>query len=457
MRHTLSVRHLLVRKALKIHASILMISLGVYFTCAFFDPGLLSYDLRQKFQALADDTIVVTATVLAPPVIPVVTATADCDEVLGVLHVYLDWADDVNSYSYDIERDTVPLVSGLSSTAYDDTGVTPGTTYQYVVVAHGPMGPGLATSAPVSVGTPAECAVTAAAPAVSIVSFGGRGVDSYHGTPRTGNRRPVFTGTTSMPNATILVTIGNSFIAQVTANSNGYWEWKPPYGVSSGRHVFTVTATDPNESTRRATATLKFDILKNDESGNTGKSPVIPVVPVVSTTVVSPLQFTLSLEQDEVVQGGMLSTVIHIDTLAKRYEHLTVPIRYGVVDENGGILFSETHEGYLLPDATLRQFIAIPSYLKADRYVIQAEILLDTLSVSRQTAFTVRELPLIRLSSGDVISYADVVRNLGWIVFISMLLFFLWSYLLIREFALYLQGDGEVTEYDLERAGYIRK
>jgi hypothetical protein len=46
---------------------------------------------------------------------------------------------------------------------------------------------------------------------------------------------------------------------------------------------------------------------------------------------------------------------------------------------------------------------------------------------------------------------------LGWIVFFFLILLFLWLFLFIREFALYLQGDGEVTEYDLERAGFIRK
>jgi hypothetical protein len=142
------IRRLWLRRMAKLHTLVFTISLGVYFVLAFFDPGLLSYDLRQKFHALADETIAVTATVLGPPVQPVVTATASCDETSGTLSVELDWADDANTYTYDINRDGTPLVSGLSSSAYSDTNVVVSTTYEYEVTANGPMGPGSATSDP---------------------------------------------------------------------------------------------------------------------------------------------------------------------------------------------------------------------------------------------------------------------------------------------------------------------
>lgn len=438
----------------------LAVTVGVYFVLALFDPGMLSYDLRQKFRALADDTITITATVLDPPVTPVVTATAVCNSTNATLRVDLDWADDVNTYTYSIDRDSLALVSGLVVSSYTDTGVVVGTTYEYEVTAHGPMGPGIATSLPVSVTTPSVCEVTAPAPAVTIVSFGGRNVDSYNGMPRVGDRRPIFTGTTSMPNALMLVTVGTSFVAQFSANANGYWEWKPPYGVPSGSQTFSVTATDPLDSTRRATATLRFDILKRDDTGGGSKAPATaPGKPDTETGSAIPIQFVLTVknEGDQVLQGETLHTEIIIGTLASRYDQIVVPIRYSVLDENQNLLFSETKRTLLAKGAVIESALPIPMYLAPGAHFVQAEILLDSLNISRIAPFQVTEFPLIGLMSGESLTYADVIDSLGWIVFFFLLLLFLWLFLFIREFALYLQGDGEVTEYDLERAGFIRK
>ncbi len=458
MQKLIQSRNSWLRTLLKVHTVALFVSLGVYFVFAFLDPGLLSYDMRQKFRALADETVVVMATVLSPPVQPVVTGVAHCDGT-GVPSISLDWADDVNTYTYDIHRDGAPLVTGLTTSAFEDTVIIFGTTYQYVVTAYGPMGSGSATSDPISVTMPGGCTATVAAPIVTIVSFDGRGVDAYRGTPRSSNRRPTFTGTTTIPNALILITIGDTFLTQFTASSSGYWSWRPPYNVSSGSHTFTVTATDPGDSSRYATAHLSFDIRKNEQdNGGRVKKETSGKIPVSTEEVVSPLDFTLTVENQEnsVLQGEILETTIHIVSLAKRYDHLMVPIRYSVTDENGGVLFSETKESYLVNQEEILHTLPIPMYTHPGKYFVQAEILLDTLNVSRRTYFSIQELPLIRLSSGANISYADIVRNLGWIVFAGIILFFLWFYLFIREFALYLKGDQAVTEYDLKKAGFFR-
>lgn len=460
MRNTLDIRRLWLRRLVKLHGVFFTVSLGVYFVFAFFDPGLLSYDARQKFSALADELLVVTATVLGPPVQPVVTATAECNSTTGVLSIALNWADDANSYTFDIDRDSAALVSGLTNSAYTDTNVVVATTYQYEVTANGPMGPGFATSLPVSATTPATCDVTAVAPTVTIVSFAGRGIDGYQGMPQTKNRRPLFTGTTNVPNATVLVTIGSDFLAELTANSNGYWEWKPPYGVSVGRHVFTVTITDPLDSARQATRSLEFKIAREEkESDKKSKNTTSVVTPSAPTQSAVPLDFTLSIENDQqaVWQGDMLHALIRINGLESRYAHLMVPIRYSVLDENRAVLFSETHKAYIANGEEIRQSLPIPMYFLPGKHVLQAEIMLDTLNISRTTPFDVIAFPLIQLSSGDTISYADIVRNLGWITFAFLMFWFFWLLLFIREFALFLQGDGKVTEYDLKRAGLIRK
>lgn len=445
------------RRIVKIHAIALFSALGVYFVFAFLDPGLLSYDMRQKFRALALDTITVTATVLDPPVAPMVTAVADCDESNGTLRVDLDWGDDVNSISYDVDRDSAPLVAGLSNSLYRDTLLALATTYQYTVTANGPMGPGFATSAPVSVTTPALCEITAPAPAVTIVSFAGRNIDSYNGTPRVSNRRPIFSGTTSMANATIVVSIGNSFIAEFSANSNGYWEWKPPYGVSFGNHIFTVTATDPGDTSRQATASLRFDILRRDDAGGASQNDTTTTSMIGKDSLVrAPLSFALSVNQS-VFQGENIQTKIVIEKVVEKYSNITIPIRYSVAGQDGAVVFTETRSVSIESGTVLFESFLVPLYVSPGEYFVQAEALLDTLSVSRKASFSVQELPLIRLSSGATLSYADIIRQLGWVVLLSLILFFIWLALFIREFGLYLQGDGEVTEYDLKKAGYIRR
>ncbi|MFZ3032374.1 MAG: Ig-like domain-containing protein, partial [Candidatus Moraniibacteriota bacterium] len=459
----------------RLHVFTLFILLGVYFVLAFFDPGLLSYDLRQKFHVLADEAVVLTATVLAPPVQPVVTATAVCDEDTGTLSVALNWADDVNTYTYDVSRDSAPLVSGLASSAYNDTVVVVGTTYQYEVTANGPMGPGSATSDPVSVTTPSACEITAAAPTVTIVSFAGKNVDTYEGAPRVSARQPLFSGTTSMASATLLLTIGSSFSAQFSANSNGYWEWRPPQNLSSGSHTFTVVATDPDDSTRQATATLRFDTLKegnndNDAASTSKKTSTTDVVTVtasagtgteqgVTEKTSPPFHFAFSLDGSEqsVLQGRELKIFLTLRGLLEKYTHITVPIRYSLTDTGYEVLFSETRDAYITEGVTLRESFLIPSYVAPGEYLFRAEVILDDMNISQTFPVSVRELPLIQLSSGETISYADIVRNLGWLSFFFLLALLLWLLLFIREFALYLQGDREVTEYDLKKAGYIRQ
>ena len=88
---------------------------------------------------------------------------------------------------------------------------------------------------------------------------------------------------------------------------------------------------------------------------------------------------------------------------------------------------------------------------------LRIELFFDELSVSQLLPVLVKELPLIQLSSGGAISYADIIRNIGWIVFVFLLLFLVWLLLFIREFALYLRSDRVVSEYDLKKAGFIRR
>jgi hypothetical protein len=380
------IRNFRLRKFLRIHSIATSIFLGVYFLTAFFDPGLLSYDLRQKYSALADDLITITATVLDSPSQPVVTGTAQCNSNTGVLSIILNWADDVNTYTYDIDRDSLPLVTGLIVSEYTDLNVAVGTTYEYVVTGNGPMSPGFVASLPFSVTTPSECVIMAVAPTVNIVSFTGRGVSSYDGMPSVRDRRPAFAGTTNIPNAIIQVFIGdtNNFSAEVLANANGYWEWKPPSGLTSGRHTFTVTAIDSNDTTRRASASLKFNIKrKDDDAGGSNKQITLPPNDKTKPSekpLPIPIDFSLSVvNSDGIFQGQDLESVLKIKDIMKQYNGLSIPIRYSFIDKTGNTVLSITRETFLKNGAEIREYFSIPLYMVTGEYSLRAEMLLAEL------------------------------------------------------------------------------
>lgn len=460
------LRNVWLRKLLRIHTVLTGFFLGAYLLFAFFDPGLLSYDLRQKYHALADDTIAITATVLGSPEQPVVTATAQCNSTTGVLSVVLDWADDTNTYTYDIDRDNLPLVTGLTTSGYTDLNVIVATTYEYVVTANGPMGPGFAVSAPIMVTTPSECVITAAAPSVSILSFDGRGLDAYDGKPTVSNHRPVFSGTTTISNAIVQMVIGpkDSLIAQLLANSNGYWEWRPPTKLVSGTQTFTVTAIDPDDA-RQASASLQFAIEKKDnEGGGADDAAVSVLVPValndrVQSDQKSLLEFSVLMQNDQktVSPGQAVDFVAFITHIAEQYHNTTIPFRFSIVDEDGVVVVSLTHDELLNRERQIRKQLDIPSYVVAGKYFLQTEFLFDHLNVSRVEEFSIVELPLIHLGGGLVITYPEIIRNLGWITLALLVLLLLWLFLFIREYALSLHALRHITEKNLRKAGLLAK
>ncbi len=455
------IRKVRLRKLFRVHAALTAVSLGAYFLVALSDPGFLSYDLRQKYHALADDTIAVTATVLGPPAQPVVTAVAACDDDTDALNITLGWADDANAYTYDIDRDSLPLVTGLTVSGYIDFNVSVSTTYQYVVTANGPMSPGSVESLSVSVTTPAWCPVTAATPSVNITSFGGRGVDSYDGTSYVSDRRPVFTGTTNMPNAIIQIIVGapSTFIAQFTANSNGYWSWKPPSGLSSGVYLFTVTAIDPGDTTRQASASLKFGIKKKDDDARSAQEFSAPIDGMTQPGQPSPVDFSLSVENRDksVWQGEVLNLSLLVKTLSAQYDAANIPLRFSIVDADGNAVASLTTDELLHTEREIRKQLSVPSYVVAGTYSVRAEMLFDGLNVSRSNTFLVTEVPLISLGGGVFITYADIIRNLGWITLTLCVLLLLGLFIFMREYGVYLSALRHITEQQLKKAGFLTK
>lgn len=448
------------RKLLRAHLLVTAFSLSVYFLVAFLDPGFLSYDLRQKYHALADDIITVTATVLDAPAQPVVTGVSQCNDSTGILSVLLDWADDVNTSTYDIERNNLPLITGITSSGYSDTTVALNTTYQYRVTAYGPMGPGSATSDPISVMTLSLCGVIVATPIVNITSFDGRSVDSYSGMPRVYDRRPIFSGTTNMPNATIQVVVGSpsSFMAGLTANANGYFAWQPPANLSFGTQTFTVTAIDPNNALLQASASLQFEIKKKVEDAGITATPPAEIL-VMQPEESTPIDFSLSVKNRDkkIFQGETLNVSLFIKDIALQYQDTNIPMRFSIVDSKGNIILSLMTEELLRKGMEIQKSSDTPAYIAPGKYFLQAEVLLGKTNVSRLDEFTVVEAPLFDLSGNVSITYAGIVRNLGWITLTLLILLLLWLIMFMREYGMYLHAIRHITEEHLRKAGFMTK
>lgn len=454
------------RKLMRAHIFITVLFLGVYFSVAFFDPGFLSYDLRHKFQALADEWIYseetmlsVFATVLDPPVKPIVTGEAVCSN--GALSINLDWPSDINSESYDITRDGAPLISDLIASQHTDAvGLVVNTSYTYIVTAYGPMGPGSAESDPVILTTPEGCGETLPAAMVQITSFDGKSIASFTGIPTSTDRRSIFSGTSNIPNATIRIVIGSpsNFMAELTANANGYFAWQPPANLSFGTQTFTVTAIDPNDSLRQASDSLQFKIKEKVED------TAVTTPPPAETPVIQPeestlLDFSLSVKNRDkkIFQGETLNVSLLIKDIALQYQNTNIPVRFSIVDSNGNIILSLTTEELLRKGMEIQKLPDTPAYIAPGKYFLQAEVLLGKTNVSRLDEFTVVEAPLFDLSGNVSITYAGIVRNLGWITLTLLILLLLWLLMFIREYGMYLQAIRHITEEHLRKAGFITK
>lgn len=432
-----------------------------------YSPEFLLSDIRGKFRALADDTITLVATVLGPPEKPVVTGEAVCEN--ETLSVELDWADDENSESFDIDRDGVPLITGLTNSQYEDSVIALNTSYTYAVTAYGPMGPGSAVSDAVVVATPEECEAPLPAPEVLITAFAGKSVASYDGTPSSASRRPTFSGTTNIPDADIylLISSGTVISANISANANGYWSWRPPINIPYGTHSLFVSATDPLDAERTASATFTFRIRKDDDGDEEKKSetvsvvqpepspPAAPEYPAPGETIEIPLDFSLAVKPEAVFQGKELATTIRFERLDPQYEGEEAIARYTVFDEKGEPRINILEDIALRSGAAISRGISIPAYFKSGRYRIQAEIILGKYNVSREQNFSVMPLPVLKLGGGFITTYPELLSKLGtaslWLLFCLIV----WLILFSREYWLQLHAFRHITEKNLARMGLL--
>ncbi|MEP7162154.1 MAG: hypothetical protein ABI747_00095 [Candidatus Moraniibacteriota bacterium] len=407
-------------------------------------PKFFAKDILQKIHALADDTIVITATVLGGPAMPGVTATPVC--VSGAPRINLDWADNAATTAWDVERDSLPLTTGLTTSAYIDTAVVANTAYSYVVTAYGPMSPGSVVSSTV-VATALDCPNILPSATVTIETLG----DANVSINRTGitleRRRPKVTGTTNIANAIIEIVVTNPSIhALLTANANGYFSWVPSVRLNSGNHILSVTATDPSDSSRSALDTFVFR-TKNDGGGGAGNEEETPGIP-------STFDFSVRVNNAGglLYQGDRLSVTARTKEGAFPAESILEPSLLNVAGE----------ELLRLPDMTANptrtEFLFeqdIPLTFDPGEYRVRVDALLGHRVVSREASLSVRAWPLVDLGGGRIITYPEIVSLVGWIFYISFLLLLLFLLLFVREYWFYLHSIRHITERHLARLGFL--
>lgn len=434
----------------RIHLGVLLFSFFTYIGLGFFlGPEFLYQDIRQKFFAFADDTIVVTAVVPGPPALPIVTATPVC--VSGAPRIVLDWADDTGSTSFDIERDGLPLTTGLLVSGYTDTAVSLNTAYSYVVTATGPMFPGVATSASVSA-TTLDCAALTPL-TVTIETLGGKDVRTDRLDVELNRFRPHVTGSSSIPYAIIDILITSPTLrTRIIANANGYFEWIPPMKLNKGRHIVEVTATDPNDSSRTAVDSF---IFRTKHGSDEGQSAQVNDEGLPMPGEGMPIDFMVTIKnrepniaQDDLLQVGLSTRNGAFPSDAMANVFLNDPsrqdvLRFSQVPKLGGqsaVEFSER----------------LPIYLEPGRYRVRADVMSGGEVVSREAQFLLEARPLFTIGGREV-SYAEAATYIGFFFFSLLFLFLFLLLLFIREYWLSLHSLRSVTERQLSHFGLIGK
>lgn len=430
-------------------------------------------DIRNKYSAIADSIVTVTAKVLGPPAIPILSGSSVCSN--GNLSNTISWPLDEGTETFSIFKDGLPLATGFTSTNFIDNAISANTTYDYQVTAFGQMGPGFADSSPISIATPLECIVNLPDPEVSAV---------LPMNNKSKLSRPTFEGTSNIPNAIIKLEIHSSQIifGQTQSNSNGYWNWTCPTDISVGPHTLSVTAQDPNDPMRIATSILTFeiesssDIKKSTNNNDKSKNPssadqskesvahpsnqalnqdekIDQKNPENKTTEKNPLDFSIAIEKSEIYQGDNLKTSIKIDFIDVAIPFNQSNVQYQILDSHSQQVSMFNEQKNVFEKMFFEKSIPLSKSMMPGKYKLQIEISNDKFSSSKDIEFQILPKPLISLGAGVFITYPQILSKLGSIALWMILLFLIWLALFSREYWLYLHSLNNITERHLAKIG----
>jgi len=453
---------------IKYHAIVTLLVVFLYLTLGFAaDPRLLLTDFSEKYAQAATSLTTLQIVVHGPPAKPEVTATPGCSS--SSPYVHLSWPATNDTDSYDITRNSVVLVTGWTSTSYQDTAVVATTTYTYQVTANGPLG--TATSDEVSV-TTGDCYVPPVPAACAIVTLNNIDLTQHPQIPKITDRTPTFTGTTNMAYAVMRYEIysGPMIIGSNTANSNGYWTFTVPTKLNYGLHTIYVTATDPADPTRSVTETQNFRVVKKEEEEKkeeekkAAAQPAAAVpdqippeaAPIPKEQEGPPFNFNLSVENKDrlVYFGSDLLTNLKIIKLWD-FSPEEDTLKYKVTDVSGRTVSQWEKSALIAPGANIQDDFKIPIYLRSGKYKITVEVQSGKYLIEAENSFELREKPIVNLGGGLIITYPMVISILGYVLIFCLLLLLIFLALLAREYWLAHQAQLQIDEEELAREGYI--
>ena len=404
-----------------------------------------------------------------PPSQPVVNLTTGCN-TSNAPYVNLAWAATTDTDNYDIIRDSLPLVSGLEQTAYQDLNVGATTSYSYQVLANGPVGNTL--SDPVSITTndcvsiiPADC---------QIIAIGGKELAAHPEGVETTDNTPLITGTTNITNAIIQITIspGSIISATTTANANGYWSWQTPIRLSDDSYTLLVTATDPNNGSNFYTTSAAFEIKEEDEEEKEEtKKKVLPP----PTTLYQPkpvpeptpepekeaasLNLLLQVENPgkKVFAGGELLIQLELEAKNRQLPAEDKIVYFEILDQDNRILTGSKSVVNFAKTPIYETSLAIPALTDSGRYKVVAKFQVGNKLVMAEDYFEVSEMPFINLGGGAFVTLTQIARLAGWILLWLLIILLIFLLLLILEHHLSKQADFHITENFLSRKGYFTR
>ncbi len=460
------------KKIARAHTLFLAIAFGLYIVLsALFGPEFIFSDLRHKFSALADDTITITGKVLGPPVKPIVSGSSFCTN--GNLGVSLVWPVDENSETFDIKRNGALLVTGLTDSNYTDSTVVINTTYTYIITAHGSMGPGLATSAPVAFSTLPECNIVLPPPSITINTFDFKNISYYSEMPQTTNQKPSFSGTTNIPYAKITLLLESSPMISTTtyANENGYWSWIDPEMLDIGSHQLYLTATDLVDEAYSASAVFSFEVVSSqkEEASEKNKSKqktkeytsATPAVQIISPAVIPtsiPFAITVAIKnQNHKLHSGD-DLLFRVDFLKKSLSltNKNYPISYDILDENNNLISETSEEINPSQNNFLTKSIPLSKLMHKGNYKILVKIYDGKNLISAEDFFRVEELPLLSVGTTSI-SFTKFMQDLSWVILFLLLLIILFLIALGHENYLSRQALFNITEDILQKRGFFTK
>ncbi|MFA5994285.1 MAG: Ig-like domain-containing protein [Parcubacteria group bacterium] len=444
-----------------------------YFKVLFFSYLLFSFSgifpKQSPFIALAEEITITGGTVLEPPVQPILSGEALCND--GKLTVHLDWPTDINTETFDIKRNEGLLATNIIPSNYTDSDIKSGITYIYQVIAHGPMGPGSATSEELTILTPTNCDNAEQPPVQKITVFENKPIEDYNGTLQTKERRPSFSGKTNIPNAKIEIVVDGSpkIYQTIVANSNGFWTWQSSEILDYGFHTISVTAIDPNDPAHAASDNFPFEILKkssDDETKKKDASEKKDKPPIITSSYIpdevsllekssqnSPFLLSITIENFNhlVFIGEKLS--LHIDFSKKTplLEDKEYQVFYEIINAQNEIIAVDSEYINILKNDNLVKKIPISALAPLGEYRIRIKAYDGKTLIAGENFFTIKELPLINIGF-CTISLGQIIQNYSWIL-LTLLIAFL--FLIRKEHRRSEQGIYQMTGKYLKKSGFF--